>query len=34
MRLSCGHEVADPDQIHYFDYLRLAELLRLQPPAD
>lgn len=34
MRLSCGHEVADPDQIHYCDYLRLAELLRLQPPAD
>jgi len=34
MRLACGHEVADPDQFHYCEYLRLAELLRLQPAPD
>lgn len=29
--LPCGHRVADPGQTHYCTYLRLPELLRLQP---
>jgi tryptophan 2,3-dioxygenase len=32
--LPCGHEVVTADQVHYCNYLRLAELLRLQPTAD
>jgi tryptophan 2,3-dioxygenase len=31
MKLSCGHEVVDADQTHYCEYLRLDELLALQP---
>jgi len=30
--LPCGHRVNHPDQVHYCDYLRVAELLKLQPP--
>jgi tryptophan 2,3-dioxygenase len=30
-KLPCGHVVADAEQTHYCSYLRLAELLRLQP---
>jgi tryptophan 2,3-dioxygenase len=30
--LPCGHEVSDAEQVHYCSYLRLAELLDLQPP--
>lgn len=30
--LPCGHEVADAGQMHYCSYLRLPELLALQPP--
>jgi tryptophan 2,3-dioxygenase len=29
--LPCGHEVSDAEQVHYCSYLRLAELLDLQP---
>ncbi len=32
--LPCGHQVTDPEQTHYCSYLRLNELLRLQPPED
>lgn len=32
--LSCGHEVSDAEQPHYCSYLRLAELLALQPSED
>lgn len=32
--LACGHIVRDPSQTHYCTYLRLPELLRLQPPPD
>lgn len=32
--LACGHHVADQDQPHYCDYLRLNELLNLQPNAE
>jgi tryptophan 2,3-dioxygenase len=32
--LACGHSVADQHQVHYCDYLRLNELLQLQPPAE
>lgn len=32
--LPCGHEVADSDQTHYCSYLRLPELLSLQPSVD
>lgn len=32
--LPCGHEVADANQIHYCSYLRLDELLHLQPAGD
>lgn len=34
IRLPCGHEVVDEHQTHYCDYLRLNELLRLQPEDD
>lgn len=34
VRLACGHEVVDARQTHYCDYLRLDELLRLQPRDD
>ncbi|MGH2544571.1 MAG: tryptophan 2,3-dioxygenase family protein, partial [Ardenticatenaceae bacterium] len=30
-KLPCGHVVVDATQTHYCDYLRLGELLRLQP---
>ncbi len=30
-KLRCGHVVVDREQTHYCDYLRLGELLRLQP---
>src|SRR5881296_3764393 len=30
--LRCGHEVSDPEQTHYCSYLRLSELIGLQPP--
>lgn len=33
-RLACGHTVNDPNQLHYCDYLHLAELLALQPTHD
>jgi tryptophan 2,3-dioxygenase len=33
-KLSCGHVVGDPDQAHYCDYLRLGQLLSLQPDRD
>src|SRR5690348_5792638 len=29
--LPCGHEVSDAEQVHYCSYLRLPELLALQP---
>ncbi len=29
--LPCGHHVSDPEQTHYCSYLKLDELLRLQP---
>lgn len=32
--LACGHQVAHQDQPHYCDYLRLNELLHLQPAAE
>ena len=32
--LPCGHAVRDPEQTHYCTYLRLDELVRLQPEAD
>ena len=32
--LACGHRVRDPGQTHYCSYLRLEELLRLQPGPD
>lgn len=32
--LACGHQVAHQDQPHYCDYLRLNELLNLQPAAE
>ena len=32
--LACGHAVRDPAQTHYCSYLRLDELLRLQPEAE
>ncbi|HEX6290186.1 MAG TPA: tryptophan 2,3-dioxygenase family protein [Herpetosiphonaceae bacterium] len=32
--LPCGHHVAHDHQPHYCDYLRLSELLQLQPPAE
>ena len=32
--LPCGHAVRDPAQTHYCTYLRLPELLALQPPPD
>jgi tryptophan 2,3-dioxygenase len=32
--LPCGHEVSDPQQVHYCSYLRVPELLALQPPDD
>lgn len=31
MRLPCGHEVIETSGTHYCDYLRLGDLLRLQP---
>ena len=31
--LPCGHGVNDPEQTHYCSYLRVEELLRLQPAA-
>ena len=34
VQLACGHEVADEHQTHYCAYLRLDELLRLQPTSD
>jgi tryptophan 2,3-dioxygenase len=30
-QLACGHRVVDPGQTHYCDYLRIPQLLRLQP---
>jgi tryptophan 2,3-dioxygenase len=33
-KLSCGHVVADAEQTHYCSYLRLEELLSLQPGRD
>lgn len=32
--LPCGHSVREPGQIHYCSYLRLPELLRLQPQPE
>lgn len=32
--LPCGHAVNHPDQTHYCSYLKLEELLRLQPGAE
>lgn len=32
--LPCGHAVNDPGQTHYCTYLRLGELLRLQPEGE
>lgn len=32
--LPCGHGVNDPEQTHYCTYLRLGELLRLQPRGE
>lgn len=32
--LPCGHAVRDPEQTHYCTYLRLDELVRLQPEGD
>ncbi len=32
--LACGHRLRDPAQTHYCSYLRLDELLRLQPGPD
>ena len=32
--LACGHTVRDPSQTHYCTYLRLPELLTLQPAPD
>jgi tryptophan 2,3-dioxygenase len=32
--LPCGHGVNNPEQLHYCSYLRLDELLRLQPEAE
>ncbi|HEX2080322.1 MAG TPA: tryptophan 2,3-dioxygenase family protein [Longimicrobium sp.] len=32
--LPCGHAVRDPAQAHYCDYLRLQQLLSLQPDAE
>jgi tryptophan 2,3-dioxygenase len=32
--LPCGHAVRDPEQTHYCSYLRLGELLSLQPPPE
>lgn len=29
--LACGHRLADPGQVHYCTYLRIPELLQLQP---
>lgn len=34
VKLPCGHEVVTADQTHYCEYLRLNELLRLQPSSD
>lgn len=34
MKLPCGHDVVDPNQVHYCTYLRLAELLSLQPAPE
>jgi tryptophan 2,3-dioxygenase len=34
MRLPCGHDVVAPNQVHYCDYLRLADLLSLQPAPE
>ena len=33
-KLACGHVVGDPAQTHYCEYLRLGELLDLQPDWD
>jgi len=30
--LRCGHEVSDSEQVHYCSYLRVPELIGLQPP--
>ena len=32
--LPCGHEVSDPQQVHYCSYLRIPELLAIQPAGD
>ena len=32
--LACGHTVRDPGQTHYCSYLRLEDLLRLQPSPE
>lgn len=32
--LACGHRVRDPGQTHYCEYLRLGELMKLQPSPD
>jgi len=32
--LPCGHEVTDTEQVHYCSYLRVPELISLQPPPD
>jgi tryptophan 2,3-dioxygenase len=32
--LPCGHEVSDANQVHYCSYLRLPELVGLQPQED
>ncbi len=34
VKLPCGHIVADPEQVHYCDYLHLGELLALQPSRE
>ncbi|HBY95675.1 MAG: tryptophan 2,3-dioxygenase family protein [Ardenticatenaceae bacterium] len=34
VKLACGHEVVDEHQTHYCRYLRLKELLQLQPRTD
>ncbi|WP_165874313.1 tryptophan 2,3-dioxygenase family protein [Rubrobacter taiwanensis] len=33
-RLSCGHVVSEPGQTHYCSYLRLQEMLSLQPAPE
>lgn len=33
-RLACGHAINSPAQTHYCDYLRLGDLLKLQPTTD